>query len=211
MVASTSETAKEFLKTHEPTFSNLPMIGAVDYLTYGLQDFSFAPYGSYWKFMKKLCNVCMSELLGGWRLELLLPGRSEEIKWFIKWMLKKAKASEEVDLGRELIRMINNVVSRMMMGKSCTDKEEEADDVRKLIHETVELRGKFKPFCKNLDLQGFKKQLKEARDRFDSMVEKIIEGHKSERRKIKESGGSGEVKDLLDISLDVAEDESSEM
>ncbi|OWM82675.1 3,9-dihydroxypterocarpan 6A-monooxygenase [Punica granatum] len=212
VVVSTAEMAREFLKTYEEHFSNRPVIAAVDYLTYGSQDFSFAPYGPYWKFMKKLC---MSELLGGRTLGLLLPVRSEEIKRFVQFMLRKAKESKEVDVGRELIRMSNNMVSRMLMGQRCSDKDEQADEMRKLVHEVVELTGKFNLtdfiwFCKNLDLQGFKKRLKEVRDRFDSMMERIID-HKLVRRKRKETGGSAEVKDLLDILLNVAEDENSEM
>jgi hypothetical protein len=49
----------------------------IDNLTYGLVDFTMAPYGPYWKFIKKLC---MTELLGGRTLEQHLPVRSEEIK-----------------------------------------------------------------------------------------------------------------------------------
>ena len=60
VVASSPEMAKEFLKTHETSFSNRPKSSAVDFLTYGSADFAYAPYGPYWKFMKKLC---MSELL----------------------------------------------------------------------------------------------------------------------------------------------------
>lgn len=62
VVASSPETAKLFLKTNKTSFSNRPQRAAVDYMTYGTIDFIFAPYGPYWKFMKKLC---MSELLGG--------------------------------------------------------------------------------------------------------------------------------------------------
>lgn len=58
---------------------------------------------------------------------------------------------------------------------------------------------------------GFKKQLKDVRDRFDSIMERIIKERKLQRRKTKEMGGSNEMKDLLDILLDIAEDESLEM
>jgi hypothetical protein len=47
VVASSPEMAKEFLKTHETFFSSKPPLAAVDYLTYGSVDFSFAPYGPY--------------------------------------------------------------------------------------------------------------------------------------------------------------------
>ncbi|KAJ9184725.1 hypothetical protein P3X46_004424 [Hevea brasiliensis] len=212
VVASSPEMAKEFLKTHETSFCDRPKMFAVDYLTYGSADFSFAPYGPYWKFMKK---ICVSELLGGRMLDQLLPVRHEEIRRFLHLMLKKANAGESVDVGKQLIRATNNVISRMTMSQRCSDGEDEADEVRKLTQETAELTGKFNLsdfiwFCKNLDLQGFNRRLKEVHDKFDKMMERII-GEHQEARKIKKETGGDSMKDLLEILLDISEDANSEM
>ncbi|KAL2483128.1 Cytochrome [Forsythia ovata] len=214
VVASSPEMAKEFLKTYESLFSNRPQSFAIDYLTYGSQDFSFAPYGPYWKFMKKLC---MSELLGGQTLELLLPVRRSEIMRFIDFLSRKACAGKSIDIGGELIRLTNNVISRMIMSERCSEDEDEAGEVRKLVQEIAELTGKFNLtdfiwFCKNLDLQGFGKRLKEVRYRFDAMMERIIDEHQNPGRKLKLQNEEGEVvKDLLDILLDISANGSSEM
>lgn len=214
VVASTPESAKEFLKTHETYFSNRPQSSAVDYLTYGSQDFSFAPYGPYWKFIKK---ICMSELLGGNTLSQLLPLRRQETTRFVSFLLKKGKENEVIDVGRELLKLSNNVISRMIMSQTCSENDGEAEEVRKLVQDTVHLTGKFNIsdfiwFFKNWDVQGFSKGLKEIRDRFDSMMERIIKEHQEVRRRRKEvGGGEGQIKDLLDILLDILEDESSEI
>ncbi|RVW46904.1 3,9-dihydroxypterocarpan 6A-monooxygenase [Vitis vinifera] len=212
VVASSPEMAKEFLKTHETSFSNRPKIAAVDFLTYGSADFSFASYGLYWKFMKKLC---MSELLSGRRLDQFYHIRCKEIKWFMQSIMKKAEAGEEIDVREELIRVTNNVISTMTMSLRCSDSENEAGEVKRLVQEVAELTGKFNLsdfiwFCKNLDLQGFGKRLKEVHERFDSMIEKIMREHEEARKK--EMGGGGDAaKDVLDILLDISEDESSEI
>lgn len=214
VVASTPEAAKEFLKTHENSFSNRPQSSAVDYLTYGSQDFSFAPYGPYWKFMKK---ICMSELLGGHTLTHLLPVRKQETLRFLRLVLEKGKAGEDVDVGGELLRLSNNVVSRMLMSQTCSENDSEAEEVRKLVQDTVLLTGKFNVsdfiwFFKNWDVQGFGKSVREIRDKFDTIVERAIKGHEEERRKRKELGnGEDHIKDLLDILLDIHEDENSEI
>ncbi|KAK9187973.1 hypothetical protein WN944_019372 [Citrus x changshan-huyou] len=213
IVACSPETAKEILKTHETSFCDRPISATVDYLTYGSADFSFAPYGPYWKFMKKLC---MTQLLGGQTLNQFIPIRSEEIRRFMQLMLKKAKASEAVDVGKELIRLTNNVVSRMTMGQICSNNDKEADEVRKLVQETAELTGKFNLqdyiwFCKNIDLQGFGKRLKEVRRKFDNMMERIIKEHQEARKINKERGKDYAPMDLLDMLLDISEDESSEI
>lgn len=216
VIASTPETAREFLKTHETHFSNRPQSSAVDYLTYGSQDFSFAPYGPYWKFMKK---TCMSELLGGHTLNMLLPVRRQETMKFLRLLLKKGKACEAVDVGGELLILSNNIVSRMLMCQTWSENDDEAEEMRKLVQETVLLTGKFNVsdfiwFFKNWDLQGFKKRLKKIRDRFDAMMERVIKEHEEERRKRKEMGAGddqNQIKDLLDILLDILEDERSEI
>ncbi|CAI0386889.1 unnamed protein product, partial [Linum tenue] len=218
VVASSPETAREFLKTHDSVFSDRPVPAAVDYLTYGSADFFFAPYGPYWKFMKKLC---VSELLGGRILDRMLPLRRDEIGRSLQRTRNRAEAGEPMDVGGELIRVANNVISVMAMGERCSGGADEADWVRKLVAETAELTGKFNLsdyvwFCKRLDLQGFGKRLEDLRERFDSMMERIIEEHVEARMNKKKKttvvgGNGGEVKDLLDVLLDIKEDQDSEI
>jgi cytochrome P450 len=185
------------------------MTVAVKYLTYGAADFSFAPYGPYWKFMKKLC---MSELLGGRTLDTLLPVRQDEISHLLRVLLRKANACEAVDVGGQLVMLTNNIISRMLMSQTCSGSDDEADEVKKLVKDVAELTGKFNLadyvwFCRNLDLQGMGKSLKKVRDKFDVLMEKIIKDHE-ETRKINRDH---EVKDLVHILLDIAEDESSDI
>ncbi|XP_023912603.2 3,9-dihydroxypterocarpan 6A-monooxygenase [Quercus suber] len=180
-----------------------------DYLSYGTADFALAPYGPHWKFMKKLC---MTELLGGQTLEHHLPVRCDELKRFLHLLYKKAKANEAVDVGAELITLTNNMISRMALRKRFSENEDDADKVRKIVKEMCGLAGKGNVsemiwFCKNLDLQGFGKRLKDVRDRYDTMMEKIMKEHEEARRK---EMGDG-IKDVLDILLDIYEDENSEI
>lgn len=164
--------------------------------------------------MKKLC---MSELLGGRTLDLLLPVRRQETARFLRVLLKKAERGEAVDVEAELLTLSNNIVSTMMMGQTCCeDDDDEAEEVRKLVKDTAELTGKFNVsdfiwFFKNWDVQGFNKRLKEIRDRFDVIMDRVITEHREERKKMKETGGVYQVKDLLHILLDIYEDDSSEI
>ena len=214
LVASTAEAAKEFLKTHESSFSNRPVqTVAVEALTYGFQDFFFAPYGPYWKFMKKLC---MSELLGSRMLEQLLPVRQEENKRFIQRVLEKGVAGEAVDFGGELMTLSNNIVSRMAVSRTSTENEKDVEEMRKLVADAAELVGKFNIsdsiwFLKRFDLQGFNMRLNETRDRFDAVLDRIIKRREEERRNNNQTGGTRPFKDMLDVLLDIFEDESSEM
>ncbi|CAK8571632.1 unnamed protein product [Lathyrus sativus] len=213
IVTSSPEIAKEFLKTNEIYFSNRFRSAAVHYLSYGSKGFLFAPYGEYWKFMKKMC---MSELLGGRTLDQFLPLRQQETLRFLRLLQKKGRAGVAVDIGGELLTLTNSTISRMTMRKICSENDSDVEDIRKMVRDVSELAGKFNVsdyiwFCKNLDLQGMNKRLKEIMERFDRMMEKVIREHQDERKKRKENGEDEHVRDLLDILLEVHENDKSEI
>ncbi|KAJ7972275.1 Cytochrome P450 family protein [Quillaja saponaria] len=217
VVVSSPEMARECLKNKETSFLNRSKTSNFDYLTYGSSDFALAPYGPYWKFMKKLC---ITELLGGRILQQHLPIRNEEIKLFIQLIHKKSHLGEPVNVGHELARLANNIISRMTLRRKCSSKEDEGLEISRLVKEMCELAGKFDVgdmiwFCKNLDLHGYGKRLKSVRNKYDTMMEKIIKDHEEARKKKKDDyltgGGDEGVKDLLDILLDFYEDEGCQI
>ncbi|KAK1315183.1 Cytochrome P450 93A3 [Acorus calamus] len=198
------------LKTHDLTFSSRPLSSAVRRLTYDASDFSFAPYGPYWKFMKKLC---MSDLLGGRILDVHRPVRRDEVHRLMRRFADVADmggGGGDVDVGVEVMSMSNNVISRMLMGRRCSGTAEEAEGVRRIIVETAEVTGKFDVgdfvgLFKGMDLQ---KRVEDVHRRFDGFMEGVI--REKERRRGDEMEG-GYVKDLMDLLLDIAEDEEAEM
>ncbi|KAD3068310.1 hypothetical protein R6Q59_017693 [Mikania micrantha] len=210
LAVSSPEMAKEFLRTYEASYLDRPRNATTVYLTYGSKDFMFAPYGPYWKLMKKLV---MSDLLNGKTLDLLLPVRQDEVKQFINSLSQKAKLGKAVDVKDELLKLTNNVISRMLMSERCSEEENEASDMRKLVTEISKITGEFNLadyiwFLKNLDLQGYGKRVREIHPRFNKLIDRIISEHEDERRKRK---GEDEAKDLLDILLKISEDDTMEM
>ncbi|CAN1303648.1 Cytochrome P450 93A3 [Linum perenne] len=163
ILASTPELAKEILKTHEPIFLNRPKISNLHYLTYGGADFATIYYGPYWKFMKQMV---MNQILGTRTLDRFLPVRVEELNRFLNRALQKSKSGELMDVGGELIRLTNNVISRMMLSTRCSEDEEEAEEVRELVKEMSVLGRQFNLsdtfwFVKMIgwDVQGFEKRM----------------------------------------------------
>ncbi|PON58147.1 Cytochrome P, partial [Parasponia andersonii] len=111
----------------------LPIIGHPHLLA----DLTFAPYGTYWKFMKKLCMPQL--LLGGQTQNQLLPIRSDEINRLLKVLVERVESKESVDIGRELTKLISNVVLRMVMNKrSCAENDDEADEDMNVINGSTE-------------------------------------------------------------------------
>ncbi|CAI9301315.1 unnamed protein product [Lactuca saligna] len=210
VVVGSPETAKELFKTYENVFLDRPHNSSMDYLAYGGRGFIFAPYGSYWKFLKK---IVMSEVLNAKTLDSLLPVRRDEIHRFLRYLSEKAKVGKSVELEGELMKMTSNIMSRMLMSNTCTDEEDDTGDIRKIVTDINELIVTFNLsdhiwFLKNLDLQGIGKKSKRIRGRFDALIEKIMKKHEEAR---KQKNEKGEVKDLLDLLLDISEDERMEI
>ncbi|CAN0872259.1 Cytochrome P450 83B1 [Linum grandiflorum] len=57
VVVSSANMAREIMKTHDLTFSNRQSITGQQKLSYNGLDLAFAPYGPYWREMKKICVV----------------------------------------------------------------------------------------------------------------------------------------------------------
>ncbi|KAK6246566.1 Cytochrome P450 - like 10 [Theobroma cacao] len=218
VVASNPELAEEFLKTYELTFANRKQTAAINHLTYN-SSFAFAPYGPYWKFIKKLSTI---ELLGNRTLSQFLPVRTKELHHFMEVLLEKSKAGESVNVTQELLKLTSNIISEMMLSMKCSGSGNSADGVQTIVREVTEIFGEFSIsdiiwLCKNWDLQGFRKRFEDIHRRYDALLERIIRDREEVRKSKKgrnecyQGDNVDEVKDFLDMMLDVLETDNSEM
>lgn len=56
VVVSSSEMAKQFLKTHDLIFATRPLTTIGKYISYNFKGVILTPYGDYWRYMRKMCN-----------------------------------------------------------------------------------------------------------------------------------------------------------
>lgn len=110
-------------------------------------------------------------------------------------LVEKAQAGEAVVVKRELMRLTNNFVTRMVVSHRCSGSEDVATRVRELMGENMELPFSsnlfdFFPFGKKLELQGLQKRAKKARGEYDEIMERIMKAHEEERRKNREVGST---------------------
>lgn len=80
VVVSSPEMAKHFLKTHDLVFASRPATAAGKYLVYNFKNVALAPYGDYWRQMRK---ICVLELLTSRRIESFQSVREEEVSAMI--------------------------------------------------------------------------------------------------------------------------------
>ncbi|OMO51851.1 Cytochrome P450 [Corchorus olitorius] len=187
VVASNPQFAKDLLKTNELALAARMHTAAITHLTYNNSSFAFAPYGPYWKFIKKFSTL---ELLGTRTLSQFLPVRTRELHHFLKFVLDKAKAGESVNVTHELLKLTNNTISQMMLSMRCTS----GSGIRSLVRE------------------GIRKRFEDIHTRFDALLEMIITERDKERQSRRKEGDSvNEVKDFLDIILDALENDNLEV
>ncbi|KAJ4906983.1 hypothetical protein Rs2_10641 [Raphanus sativus] len=160
-------------------------------LFFGSYGFVTAPYGDYWKSIKKLITT---KLLGPQALERSRGVRAVEVNRFYLNLADKARKKESVEIGEEAMKLITNSMCKMLVGKS----DHQVEKVRCLVSETELLSKKFflaailrKPLAR-LGISLFKKDLASISRRYEEVLEKILVEYEEE-----EHNQSSEVLDLL--------------
>ncbi|KAJ4894099.1 hypothetical protein Rs2_20893 [Raphanus sativus] len=191
---SSASVAYEIFRAHDLNFSFRGTPPIHESLLVGSSGFFTAPYGDYWKFMKKLM---VTKLLGPQALE-----RSPSL-------LDKAVKNERVEIGKEAMKFTNNIICKMIMGRSCNEENGEAERVRVLVTESTALTMKiflanmFHKPLKKLGISLFRKEVMSVSCRFDEVLERILEEHEKKK-------DDDQDMDLMDVLLESCRDETAE-
>ncbi|CAI0375926.1 unnamed protein product [Linum tenue] len=115
IVVSSAEMAKQVMKTHDLTFSSRPFNLAISTIFHNL-DLVLAPYGEYWRQLKKLCVL---ELLSAKRVASFLPIREQEVARLIADICGKQGTATNVS--RMIHSLTYRTISRSAFGKLYAD------------------------------------------------------------------------------------------
>ncbi|CAI0418220.1 unnamed protein product [Linum tenue] len=222
VLVSSPSLASEIFHTHDVSFAAKPDSPLEDRLLFGDSGFVTAPYGDYWKFVKKLC---VTELLSTRQLDRSRSVRREEVGRLLRKLVAKSEEKAAVDLSVELMTLANNVTCRMAMSTRCSGEENEAERCRKLVKESNELTAKMLlahmlgPF-KRVGYFLLRRQAKEVPARCDELLETILLEHEQRSAASaaanKRDGDDGPSldctnSDLMDILLRVSKDPDAEI
>ncbi|XP_057819505.2 cytochrome P450 71AU50 [Cryptomeria japonica] len=210
VVASSPAMAKEFLKTHDLIFANRPPSATGKYLACERRDVAQAPYGEYWRQMRKLCTI---ELLTAKRTDSFRWVREEEVRAMVRSLWEESeKGVRCVDLRKPISSLTLNIICRMFAGRTYSDHELGGGKwflqmVAEIMHLSgVIVVGDFIPSLAFLDWRGYCRRMQDARKVFDEFFDKLIDEH-VERRRSKKSDDP----DIVDVLLDMAESETAEI
>ncbi|XP_022987235.1 cytochrome P450 71A25-like [Cucurbita maxima] len=197
IVVSSSEIARDVMKTHDLVFANRPKSSISDKLLYNASDISAAPYGEYWRQMR---SVGVLHLLSNKRVQSFRSVREEEVKLMIE---KIQRNPISVNLTETFSGLTNNVVCRVALGAKYGVGEDWIK-LRSLLLEFLELLGSFGvrdfiPWLGWIDgISGLDAKAKRVAKELDVFLDRVIQDHvDSENR----DENSDKHMDLVDVLL----------
>uniref|UniRef100_A0A2N9FRN2 Cytochrome P450 n=1 Tax=Fagus sylvatica TaxID=28930 RepID=A0A2N9FRN2_FAGSY len=206
IVVSSPEFAKEVMKTHDVTFASRPSILVSKILSYDSTNIGFAPYGNYWRQLRKICTL---ELLSQKRVESYQPIREEELSTLISWI--GSKAGSTINLTEKMFTTTCSITSRAAFGKKCKDQEKFIS----IVKQSLELSAGFNiadlfPSVKLLHLvSGVRTNLERLHQEADRIMGNIINEHK-EQKATKKTDENVRAEDLIDVLLKFHQEHSSD-
>ncbi|KAJ1275649.1 hypothetical protein BS78_05G151600 [Paspalum vaginatum] len=208
LVVSTPRAAQAVLRTHDHAFASRPASRLADDLVYGSSNVAFAPYGDYWRQVRKLVTT---HLFTAKKVRSHRHARQDEVRLVVARLQEAA----EVDVSETASAFANDVVCRAVCGKFFR-AEGRNKLFRELNHTTTALLAGFNvedyfPWLAK-SLGGWflsNKKARETHRRWDELLEDIISDHERRRTSSKhadsdEQGGSAE--DFIDVMLSVQEE-----
>lgn len=217
VVVSSSKIAKEILKTHDIKFASRPGFVGMRKLSYNRLDLGFAPYGPYWREMKKLSMV---HLFSTQRVQSFRSVREDEVAQLVQKLKREESQGSIVNLTEELMSFTCSLICRIAFGKKygCEYYGEVVGNRRSRLQDLLnEAQAVLAEFCfedyfpvigKVIDrVRGFTSRLDETFKELDLFYERVIYDH-MDSAKGAEKRNDEQVQDIVHILLQLLADRS---
>ncbi|GAB4859136.1 hypothetical protein Ancab_040392 [Ancistrocladus abbreviatus] len=178
IIISSSDAAKEVLKTHDIIFSSRPRFIANTILSYGCKGIIVAPYGNHWRQARK---ICVEELFTLKQVRSFQSIRVEQVLAVIK--LIALEAGSVINLSDKIYSISMGITTKAAFGKRSDDKEKMVSLLKEItiIGSGFCLADMF-PSNKLLHLMSTVRcRAEKLHQMVDPILEKIIADHRLER------------------------------
>ncbi|CAN6310305.1 unnamed protein product [Urochloa humidicola] len=208
VVVSSPAAAREVLRDSDADFASRPRLIGGEIICYGRLDIAMAPYGAYWRALRKLATL---ELLSPRKVRQLAPVRDAETLSLVG-DLRAAAVGETVNLSGMLISCANSIIAIATFGDrfGAEIKEEFLSAMAVVVGNGSGLCvSDLFPSLWFVDVvTGMRGRLQRAHAQLDVVTDKIIadsDARREERRRMKMKNGEGEDskdgEDLLSVML----------
>lgn len=209
LVVSSAEAAKKVLKDHDISCCSRPPLISIGRLSYNYLDISFAPYGPYWREIRK---ICVLQLFSTNRVQSFQVIREAEVALLIDSLAQSSSSASPVDLTDKIMSLTANMICRIAFGRSFEGSEFGKGRFQEVVHEATAMMSSFFaadffPYVGRIvdRLTGIHERLEKSFHELDCFYQQVIEEHLNPGR-MKE-----EHEDIIDVLLNIEkeQDESS--
>lgn len=207
LVVSSSKMAREIMKTHDLVFASRPVLKASHTVLFGNNDLAFAPYGEYWRQMRK---ICVTHLLSMRRVQLFQAAREKEVAHLMDKIVSHASSHpfKALNMSQLLFCFTNDMLCRAILGEFSRDQEGRNETFLEMIEENMILFSGFnlEDYFPSLgwltSLLGLDERAKRNFRRWDGVLSQMIEEHKNKK------DGNLKDEDFVDVLLSLKKDPS---
>ncbi|KAL0338778.1 UNVERIFIED_CONTAM: cytochrome [Sesamum angustifolium] len=208
LVANSSRTAEEILKTQDLAFCSRPAMLSLRKLSNGGFDIAFAPYSEYWREMRK---ICVLHLLSATRVRSFRPIREDEVSRMVQKLSEHASRSETINMTERITFLTSTIICRVAFGKRYEHETGESKEFNHIIREfqtelsAFHFRDYF-PWLGWLDnVLGKIDHLERVYKKWDLFYEQLLDEHQQPDRPKSMDG------DVVDILLQLRKDGSFDL
>jgi len=209
LVISSSNVARDIMKAHDAIFASRPPIKVARILLFGGLNLSFAPYGEYWKKLKKLY---VNHLMSPKTVQSFLCVREEAVASMISKISMASSSRGLLDVTDVLNSFAMKIICRATLGKSYTEEKNKL--FCELTKENITILGKLCvedcfPWLGWLDMFfGLERRARKNSKRWEAVFDQVIDEHAS---RLKDMDYVPENKDFVDVLLNLVNDPSVDL
>ncbi|ONI30288.1 hypothetical protein PRUPE_1G242300 [Prunus persica] len=210
LIISSAEAAKEALKTNDLLCCTRPTTAGSRRLTYNYLDVAFAPYGEYWREIRK---ICVLELLSVKRVQSYWSVREEEVAKLVNSLSSSSSSGAPVDLTEKLFVLTASIIFRIVFGTSFRGSKFEHDtNIPELIHDIQTMLGGlsgadyFPSFIGWImdRVSGVHKEFDRIWNELDGFFQQVIDDHLRAGRAV----GEQDHEDIVDVLLKIVREQT---
>lgn len=205
LVVSSAEAAKKVLKDHDISCCSRPPLISIGRLSYNYLDISFAPYGPYWREIRK---ICVLQLFSTNRVQSFQVIREAEVALLIDSLAQSSSSASPVDLTDKIMSLTANMICRIAFGRSFEGSEFGKGRFQEVVHEATAMMSSFFaadffPYVGRIvdRLTGIHERLEKSFHELDYFYQQVIEEHLNPGR-MKE-----EHEDIIDVLLNIEKEQ----
>lgn len=210
MAILSAEAATVFFKNHDHNFSNRTITETMRAHNYDKSSLALAPYGSYWRLMRRLVTV---DMLVAKRINDTAPIRRRCVNDMLSWVAKEASQlgndGRGIHVARFVFLMTFNLFGNLMLSRDLFDPEsEDGSEFFAAMMGLMEWTGHANvtdlfPWLRWLDPQGLRKKMERDMGKAIQIASRFVK-----ERLDQEEPRENKSRDFLDVLLEFQSRES---